>query len=341
MNETRDEAALAEMRVLLRAFQISKMLEVAASLGLADRIADQPRSVEGLAREAGAHPEMLLRLCRALAAFGIFAVDADGTIAHTSKSQFLRSGNQPTLHHAARYWTMASNWSAWAAMEDTIRSGKPAFEAVFGMPNFEYLEAHPDEGRLFDAFMQHSPDDRHAAVLDAYDFSGVKLLVDVGGGNGGFVRAALARVPELCAVLFDQEGVVANAEVTHRLTAEAGDFFERVPADADVYVLSQILHDWDDGSCLKILGNCRAAMRRDARLIIVERVLDLTPGKTDATSFLSDMDMMVLFPGAKERTLPEFNALLEQAGFAAARLIPTRSAFSILETRLAAGALSP
>lgn len=322
------------MRVLIRAFQISKMLNVAASLGLADRIGDAPRPFSSLAQECAAHPEMLLRLCRALAAFGIFSVDDSGNIGHTARSRLLRRDSRPTLHHAALYWTMPSNWAAWAALEDTVRTGKPAFEAVFGMPNFAYLEAHPAEARLFDAFMQHSPDDRHAAVADAYDFSGVKTLVDVGGGNGGFVKATLTKYPPLQAVLFDQKEVVANAPMTlggcaERCTIVAGDFFETVPSGGDVYALCQILHDWNDASCLKILANCRAAMAPNARLLVIERVLS---EDTDPTSFLSDMDMMVLFPGAKERTLAEYTHLFLQSGFTAPRLIKTRSVFSILET---------
>lgn len=333
MPNTRDDA-LADMRVLIRAFQISKMLGVAAALGLADRIGDSPKPLTVLARDCGAHPEMLLRLCRALAAFGIFTIDDSGNIAHTERSRLLRSDSHPTLHHAARYWTMPSNWAAWAALDDTVRTGRPAFETVFGVPNFTYLEAHPEEGRLFDDFMRHSPDDRHAAVIDAYDFSAVKLMVDVGGGNGGFVKATLTRNPGLQAVLFDQKEVVATAAatLTERCRIEPGNFFETVPAGGDLYVLSQILHDWDDANCRKILINCRTAMGASARLLVIERVLDLTPGKTDPTSFLSDMDMMVLFPGAKERTLAEYAELLQQTGFSAPRLIPTRSVFSILET---------
>src|SRR5579871_1511917 len=190
------------MRVLIRAFQISKMLNVAAALGVADRIGETPRPLSAVAEECGANTEVLLRLCRALAAFGIFSVDDTGNIAHTARSRLLRSDSHPTLHDAARYWTMPSNWAAWAALEDTVRTGKPAFESVFGTPNFAYLEGHPDEARLFDAFMQHSPDDRHAAVVDAYDFSTAKLLVDVAGGNGGFVKEALTKNVHLRAVLY-------------------------------------------------------------------------------------------------------------------------------------------
>jgi hypothetical protein len=185
--------------------------------------------------------------------------------------------------------------------------------------------------------MQYGPDDRHGAIAEAYDFSAAKLLVDVGGGNGGLVKATLTKNRNLRAVLFDQKNVVAHASATlgdcaERCVIEAGDFFERVPSGGDLYVLCQILHDWNDTSCLKILRNCRAAMGKEARLLVIERVLELRVGKTDPTSFLSDMDMMMLFPGAKERTFQEFADLFRQSEFATPRLISTRSAFSIVET---------
>jgi len=328
---------LTNMAVLIRSFQLAKMLQVAANLGLADRISDKPRPIAELARECGADPAMLLRLSRALAAFGIFAVDAEGNIANTARSLQLRRDAKPTLHYAARYWTMPSNWAAWSRLEDTIRTGKPAFELEYGMPNFEYLKQHPDAAELFDAFMQHSPDGRHAAVVEAYDFSNAHQIVDVGGGNGALLAAILAANPNARGLLFDRANVVSGSNPTlgahiGRCIVEAGDFLERAPAGPDIYILSQILHDWSDERAVQILANCRTAMRPAARLLVIERVLDEVPGRTNPLNFLSDMDMMVLFPGAKERTLKEFAQLFGAAGFREPRLIPTRSPFCILET---------
>ena len=326
------------MALLVRAFQLSKMLQVAAALELADRLDDTPRPVHEVARACGADPAMLLRLCRALAAFGIFAVDADARLSQTARSASLRKDAKPTLHHAARYWTMKSNWAAWEDLEQTVRTGKPAFPARFKMENFEYLAAHPEEARLFEAFMQHSPDDRHGAVAEAYDFSGAGLVVDVGGGNGALLAAILGSNANVRGLLFDQGPVVSGApailgEHVTRCRIEAGDFLSRVPSGGDIYMVSQILHDWNDECCRAILKNCRAAMNMGARLLIIERILDETPGRTDPMNFLSDMDMMLLFEGAKERTEKEYARLVTDAGFAEPRLIETRSPFSILETR--------
>lgn len=334
MTELRRPDLFGDIGFLIRAYQLSQMLSVAAALDLADRIHEQPRPADELAGECGAHPAMLLRLIRALAAFGIFRVDAEGAVQHTAGSRLLRRDAVPTLHHAARYRGMASNWAAWTKLEHTIRSGEPAFEQVFGVASFEYLNQHPEEAELFNRFMQHSPDDRHHAVVEAYDFSTAKTIADVGGGNGAFLATVLAAYPNMHGVLFDEETALAQAPavlgpLAARCSIVPGNFFAQIPKGQDVYVLSQILHDWSDERSVQILANCRAAMRRDSRLLVIERVL-IDGG--DRINYLSDIEMMVLFPGAKERSLAEYSQLFAAAGFASGRLIHTRSPFSIVET---------
>ena len=313
--------------LLVRAFQLSKMLQVATSLDLAGRVADGPQPVTQLASDCGANPDMLLRLCRALAAFGIFRVMPDGQVSQTSHSAWLRKDAKPTLYYAARYWTTRGNWQAWANLEYAVRTGESPFRETFGVANFEYLAAHPYEASLFDLFMQHSPDDRHAAVVEAYDFSNARLVVDVGGGTGALLTAILIAHPDMKGLLFDQEAVVAAAPemlrgvgLSERCRIEAGSFFEALPKGGDIYTLSQILHDWNDERCLTILSNCREAMGQDARLLAIERVLDEEPGQTNPMSYLADMHMMVILEGAKERTKAGFAALFAQAGFSEPRV---------------------
>src|SRR5215203_4932175 len=178
-----DDDGFGTMALMVRSFQLSKMLQVAAALQLADRVAEGPCPVTSLASECGADAGMLLRLCRALAAFGVFAVDDNEQVSQTARSAWLRQNATPTLHHAAMFWTSPHQWKTWAGLEHTVRTGECAAEAVFGMPGFEYLRTNPAEAKLFDLMMQHSPDNRHAAVVAAYDFS-ASLVVDVGGGNG-------------------------------------------------------------------------------------------------------------------------------------------------------------
>ena len=327
-----------EMALHVRSFQISKMLEVAASLGVADLVKRKPLPAHDLAVECGADPAMVLRLCRALAAFGIFTVDADGNVGHTSQSRWLCTDASPTLHHAVRYWAMPSTWAVWGHLEEAVRTGNAAFEAVYGVPYFDYLRAHPKEAGLFDRFMQNSPDDRHAAVVEAYDFSEARVVADVGGGNGALLAAILAANPDVRGLLLDQEAVLSAAPATlgghaERCVLQPINFLESVPTGGEVYTLSQILHDWDDANCVKILANCRAAMEQGGRLLVIERVLDTEPGRSNPMNFLADMHMMLLFPGAKERTPSEYSTLFQKAGLTEPRLIPTRSPFCILETR--------
>lgn len=332
-----DTGGFAEMATFVRSFQISRMIAVAASLGIADRLGDAPQPEDTLARECGAHPAMFLRLCRALAAFGIFTVDDEDNVAHSDRSRWLRTDAVPTLHYAARYWGMPSTWATWGELEQAIRTARAPFEEIFGRPYFDYLKMNPADAEIFESFMRHSPDDRHAAVVETYDFSG-KEVVDVGGGNGALLAAILEANADAKGLLFDQQTVVASAgEVlgrhSDRCEIQSGDFFDSVPEDGDIYTLSQILHDWNDEACRKILGNCKAAMSEASRLLVIERVLDVEPARFLPLNFLSDMHMMMLFPGAKERTPAEFSQLFRQAGFADPRIMPTRSPFCILETR--------
>ncbi|MGY2896621.1 hypothetical protein ACVWZX_004667 [Deinococcus sp. UYEF24] len=186
------------------------------------------------------------------------------------------------------------------------------------MPKFDYLRLHPDEAQLFDLFMQHGPDDRQAAVTNAYDFTAVNLVVDVGGGNGTLLAAILGRYPEARGLL-------------DRVDIQAGSFFEVAPPGGDVYVLSLILHDWDDERCLLILANTQAAMAPDNRLLVIEQVL----GKPDTPSpviYLSDINMMVNLHG-RERAREEFTALFQRSGFGEPQLCKTSSHFWILETQ--------
>jgi hypothetical protein len=328
--------SFADMAFLARAYQVSKMIQVAVALGLADRVADSSQSISNLALEADAEPSMLLRLCRALAAFGIFAVDGDGNLSQTARSEALRKNIKPSLYHAIMYWTLPHLWASWANLEHTVRTGESAFDAVFGMSKFEYLKTNPKEAELFDLFMHNSPDDRHAAVVAAYDFSKADLVIDIGGGNGALLSAILNANPQARGLLFDQENVVEAAnqalkDFTGRLQVQAGSFFKSIPAGGDVYTMSQILHDWDDEHCLKILANTRAAMGLNKRLLVIERLLEPEAGQTNPMIYLADINMMVNLHG-RERSLSEFTQLFTACGFGTPQVTHTTSPFCILET---------
>ena len=333
MTEPNDDRLALDL--LIRGFQVSRTIRLVADLGIANKIAfDVPCPVADLAAACGVLPGPLLRALRCLAAFGIFRVDANGNVAHTPRSRLLRTDVPNSLHHGARFWTAPGSWRAWEKL-DVALDGESPHEAAWGASRFAYLRDHPDEARLFDAFMASFPDDRHEAVAGAYDFSQARLIVDVGGGNGETLRRILARCPEARGILFDREDVVAavpsEALADGRIATKGGSFFDGVPSGADLYLIVRVLHNWSDEDVLRILRSCRTAMEPDGRLLIVDHILEPDPSRGRPTDYLLDMQMMAMFGSARERTEADFRDLLASAGFGLRRLIPTPSPVSILE----------
>jgi hypothetical protein len=323
--------------MLIRGYQVSRMIRVAADLGIADELpVDGVRDVADLATACQVLPGPLLRLLRALAAFGIFRVSAAGEVAHSPLSLLLRRDAPGSFHHAARFWTAPGAWKAWGELDVALTGGIP-HQAAWGMDRFQYLRAHPEEGRLFDEFMSHFPHDPHGAIAAAFDFSGARLIVDVGGGNGELLRRILARFPGPRGIVLDREDVVGRirpgALMDGRLTPVPGSFFDHIPAGGDVYMLVRVLHDWSDRECMRILEAVRAATGPDARLLIVEHILDPEPGRGSPALYLLDIQMMAMFGEARERTGAEFGDLLTRSGFRPGRQFPTAAAVRIIEAR--------
>jgi len=324
-----------ELDLLLRGFQVSRMLRVVADLGVADRIpTDGAVAVTDLAAACSVQPRPLLRILRALAAFGVFQIASGGLVSHSPRSRLLQTDMPNSPHHAARFWTAPGSWSAWGMLDVALTGGNP-HQAAWNMSRFDYLQRHPDEARAFDLFMAHFTDNRHAAVAASYDFSAARLIVDVGGGNGETLRHILGRFPAPRGVVFDRSDVVhaipPDRLMHGRIAAQAGSFFEKVPAGADHYLIVRVLHDWDDNDCLRILRNCRAAMSLDARLLIVEQILEPDPTRGEATQYLLDIQMMAMFGDARERTEAEYRDLLATSGFVLRRAIATPSQVWIIE----------
>jgi hypothetical protein len=227
-------------------------------------------------------------------------------------------------------------WRSWGGILHSLRTGKPAFDHTFGAPLFEYLAAHPEEARVFDAAMTGRSAAENAAVLAAYDFSGAGTVVDVGGGQGALLAAILEANPRTRGVLFDRPHVVAAARprleaaglAPGRFDLVEGDFFGAVPAGGDIYVLKRIIHDWDDGRARSILRNCRAALSEAGRLLLVELVVP--PGNEPSDAKLLDL-LMLVYAGGRERTEAEYRDLLASAGFELARVVPTASNVSLVE----------
>jgi SAM-dependent methyltransferase len=321
--------------LLLRGFAVSRMLRLVAHIGLADKI---PRrgavDVGELATSCNVKPAQLLRVLRALAAFGVFRVDTNGGITHSRRSVLLRTDEPQSMHYGAKFWTAPGSWQAWGALEAALADGVP-HEVAWHMGRFQYLREHPQEARDFDAFMANFPDRRHAAVAESYDFSGAALITDVGGGNGEALRQILARFPQVQGMVYDRADVVnaiaPDARAGGRLSVQGGDFFESVPSGADTYLLVRVLHDWPDDDSVRILRNCRAAMSDKARLLVVDQILEPDPSVGHPIDYLVDVQMMAMFGAARERTAAEFTALLSSAGFTVTGVMATPSSVSIVE----------
>ena len=314
---------------------VSRLVYMAAELGLADRLADGPRSAADLAGPTGSNPRALHRLMRTLASFGLLSQRDDDTFALTTLGAALKSDAPGSARSTILTMTGPWMWSALSEFRYSIETGKTAMEKVFGMPLFDYLAQRPDDASRFSEAMVGIHGAEPPAVADAYDFSPFTTIVDVGGATGNMLAHILARHPGPRGVLFDRAHVVADAPallrgkgVDDRVTIEPGNFFEGVPPGGDAYILSHIIHDWNEDQCLTILGHCRAAMKPGAKLLIVEFVLP--EGNTPHFGKLADMVMLAI-PGGEERTAAEYGTLLAAAGLKMTRVVPTASDVSIVE----------
>jgi hypothetical protein len=320
---------------LLTGYWISQSLYVAAKLGLPDLLESGPKRPEDLAHATGTHAPSLYRLLRApLASVGVFNEKPDGTFTQTPLSAGLRSS--PTGAQRAMAIMMGEeHYRAWGELLYSVQTGKPAFDHLFGKPIFNYLAEHPEQARIFDDAMTGVHGAETRAMLNAYDFSPINTLVDVGGGNASLLSVVLQQHRTMNAVLFDRPDVVENARANlRRAGLEArckvvgGNFFESVPEGGDAYLLRHIIHDWDDAQALTILRNCRQAMKAKTRLLLVESVIP--PGNNPFFGKLLDLTMLVL-PGGQERTEAQYGELFAGAGFRLSRIVPADQEVSVIE----------
>ncbi len=322
-----------ELDLLLRGFQVSRTLRLVADFGVADIIPkDQSIGVQEVAAACAISPEPLLRVLRLLAAFDVFRIDTEGRVSHTARSRLLRTDTANSMHYAARFWTSRGSWNAWGELDAAMTGGIP-HQSAWNASRFDYLRQHPEEARLFDSMMANIPNDRHAGLAAAYDFSRAALIADIGGGSGATLRQVLAIFPGRRGLIYDREDVVDALTPTDmmagRIDAKGGSFFEGIPAGADIYLLVKVLHDWSDADCTRILRACRTAMGPGSLLLVCEQILDSEC--EDASAYLVDTHMMAMFGQARERSEKDFHQLFLSAGFAPARTISTASPISILE----------
>jgi hypothetical protein len=314
---------------------VAAIVYAAAKLGIADHLADGPRSAMELSGATRTHAPSLHRLMRTLASLGILTERDAQRFALTPLGEALRTGATGSARATLMAFCGRAFWHSWEEIVYSLETGNSGFEKANGMPVFEYLAQHPEEASYFSEAMVGFHGAEPPAVAAAYQFSGIKTVVDVGGATGNMLAAILSRHPGLRGVLFDRPHVVRDAlallkrrGVEDRVTIEAGDFFDTVPAGGDAYLLSHIIHDWNEEQCLTILGHCRKVIKPAGRLLVVETVLPT--GDAPHQGKVQDMVMLVV-PGGQERTEAEYSTLLGKARFRLVRVVPTDSVVSIVE----------
>jgi ubiquinone/menaquinone biosynthesis C-methylase UbiE len=323
------------MLQMIAGFWVSRAIYAVAKLGIADLVADAPQTVEELAAATQTHAPSLYRVMRALASVRVFTQTSDKRFAQTPLSATLRTDAQGSLRWLAMTELGEEHYPAWEELLYSIQTGERAFDRRFGKNVWEFFAENPENARIFNNAMTGTTAVVTEAVLGAYDFSALRRIVDVGGGQGELLASILKANERASGVLFDAPQVVTGAGarleaagVADRCEIVGGDFFESVPAGADAYTLKWILHDWDDEQSTRILKNVRRAITDGGRLSVVEAVVP--PGDEPHFGKFIDLNMLVM-TGGRERTEEEFRALLDASGFRLARVVATPSPVSIIE----------
>jgi hypothetical protein len=291
-----------------------------------------PKSIEELAQASQSHAPSLYRVMRALASVGIFFETEAKRFELTSMAEYLKTGAMKSIA-----LMFNSDWSdkAWGYFLDSVKTGATAFEKAHGMPVSDWLEKNPQAAEVFNEANAIKAVNSHRAIVDAYDFSGIHTLTDVGGGIGVLMAEILIANPLMKGIVADTPSVIRKTEkmiqtrgIEYRCQAVECDFFKKIPSGSDAYLLSNILHDWSDEQCRIILTNCHRAMKTESRLLVVEMVIP--PGNEPSIAKLLDLEMLVT-TGGRERTEKEFKTLLESSGFKFSKTIATKESICIIE----------
>ncbi len=324
-----------QMVQMITGFWTSCCIYNAAKLNIADRLAEKPQTAQQLAAATGTNPTFLYRLLRALCSVGVFAENGSKEFELTPLGETLRS-NVPGSMKAMAIAQLGDHYPAWGNLMHSLRTGEIAFDNAVGVPVWKYYESHPEDGANFAEAMSNMTKMSLAHVLPAYDFKSFSTIVDIGGGNGTMLCAILNEAKTSAGLVYDEpylkEQARRNIEqngLSSRCSYAEGSFFDSVPTGGDLYIMKMILHDWNDDSAKKILGNVGKAMSAGSKLLIIESVIpegnDPHPGK------FMDINMMAMTGGC-ERTEKDWNALISSCGLRLSRIITTHHPlFSLIE----------
>ena len=315
----------------LQAQATNEALLAVAELRLLDYLDDGPAGAGAIAEQSGLNDANVARVLRFLAAQQVIDCDTEQRYSHTARSRLLQE-NQSSLRF------FRESMGAARGMAECLKTGEPAFDCSFGKPVFEHLAENPEARSYFGDLMTRTTAILEAFLFANHSFRAFALAVDVGGSHGRLMTELLARYPESRGIVFDRPEtagqattIISGSPVADRIEAVGGDFFEAVPAGGDLYLLKQILHDWDDEECVKILASIRTALAAHGRLAVIEFILPDAP--EPHPGFAMDIQMMALSTG-RERTATEFEKLLEAAGFGIDRVTDNPYGPSVVEAVL-------
>ena len=338
MTDTSQHNVPAPPEVMLKmitGYWVSQAIGVAARLGVADQLAVGPRSSDDLASAVGADPQSLHRVMRMLASIGVFSQPDPGVFALTPLGETLRSDTHSSMRNFAIAETAHGHWQPWGRLLDSVKTGAPMARETLGMELFEWYGQNAEEAEYFSAAMGNLSALVASELVRVYDCTTARTIADIGGAHGVVLAAVLRANPSSRGILFDLPHVIATAAdalkaqgVADRCELVSGDFFAAVPDGADLHLLKQILHDWDDERATRLLMNCHRALTPGGKLLLMEMVVP--PDNRPSMAQAMDLNMLVLLSG-RERTEAEYRDLLERAGFRLERVIPTHSPFQIIE----------
>jgi hypothetical protein len=325
------------LSTLLGGYELTQMLAVFSELGVPEALARSPRTAVQLADELDCHPRALYRLLRALSGAHVVSVDDHGSFSLTRVGARLLRDADDSLRPLAVCYGQTWWWAAWGDLLHSVRTGETAFDHVHGRSLYEYLEGDEDASSIFAGCMTARGMGDASGVVEAFDFSTAGSVVDVGGGVGELIELILNAYAGVTATLFDTPTTIeaaraqlADSPVRDRLELRSGDFFASVPSGADLYVLKNILHNWDDEDAVAILSSVRDAVSTSGRLLVVQHIVP--DDNRPSPAKLLDMALLVL-TGGEQRTETEYRRLLDSAGFEVTRVIPTASGISLVEAR--------
>jgi O-methyltransferase domain/Dimerisation domain len=313
---------------------VSQLVGSLCRLGIPDALAEQPLTSAVIAKKCGSNPDATYRILRAATGLGLLKEIPPGTFQLTPLGDVLKSNTPGSLRDFSIAETDYGHWTAWGHLFDAVKTGERAAPKALGKELFEWYEEHPQDAAVFGGAMTNLAAMVAGEVVSVCDFSKAKKIVDIGGSHGTLLAAVLKKNLGTSGIVIDLPNVADRARqalqangLGGRAEAIGGDFFVDVP-EGDVYLLKQILHDWNDDQCRTILANCARRLAGGGRIYIVEMIIP--DDNSPSFASLMDLNMMVMLPG-RERALKEYKVLLDASGLKFERALPTHSPFQIIE----------